>query len=272
MRGNTQPMIENFSFKNKYGVDDLLTIMAILRGEGGCPWDAEQTHESIKKNFIEETYEVIEAINKNDKDLLCEELGDVMLQVVFHAQMEKEIGTFDFSDVADGICKKLIERHPHVFGDVEVDSVGEVLTNWDNIKRKSKGQKDQAQSMLKIPKELPALMRADKIQQKAHKAGFDWDSVDGAIEKLHEETAELETAIRNGDTENIKEELGDLLFSAVNISRFVDVDAEEALTQANDKFINRFVQVQKMANEIGLDMNNASLQELDALWDKAKES
>jgi len=122
MRGNTQPMIENFSFKNKYGVDDLLTIMAILRGEGGCPWDAEQTHESIKKNFIEETYEVIEAINKNDKDLLCEELGDVMLQVVFHAQMEKEIGTFDFSDVADGICKKLIERHPHVFGDVEVDS------------------------------------------------------------------------------------------------------------------------------------------------------
>lgn len=260
----------DFEFKDSYNVYDLVRIMGILRGEGGCPWDAEQNHESIKKDFIEETYEVIEAINKKDKDLLCEELGDVMLQVVFHAQIEKEVGNFDFDTVSDGICKKLIERHPHVFGDVSVNSVDDVLSNWDTIKRKSKGQKDQAQAMLKIPKELPALMRAQKIQEKARKAGFDWDNIDGAVEKLHEEIKEVEEALNEKNPDHIKEELGDLIFAAVNVSRFADIDAEEALTVSNDKFINRFTVVQTLAKEKGIDMNTASVEELDKLWDEAK--
>ena len=176
--------MKNFEFKEKYAIEDLLKIMEILRGPGGCPWDAEQTHESIKKGFIEETYEVIEAINKKDKDLLQEELGDVLLQVVFHTEIEKELGVFDFSDVTDGVCKKLIERHPHVFGEVKVSSTDEVLSNWDDIKRKSKGQNTQGSSMLKVPKELPALMRAQKLQSKAKKAGFDWDDISGALDAL----------------------------------------------------------------------------------------
>ena len=157
----------DYQQKETYSFDDLCEIMAILRAPGGCPWDAEQTHESVKRSLIEETYEVIEAINKNDKDLLCEELGDVLLQVVFHAQMEKEQGVFDINNVCDGICKKLIERHPHVFGTVQVDSTEQVLDNWDAIKRKSKKQNTQGEAMLKVPLELPALMRAEKIQKKA---------------------------------------------------------------------------------------------------------
>ena len=173
-----EEMVENFEFKPNYGVEDLVEIVKLLRAPGGCPWDAEQTHESIKKNFIEETYEVVEAINKKDNSMLLEELGDVLLQVVFHTEMEREKGGFTLSDVADGICKKLIERHPHVFGTVEVSSTDEVLSNWDDIKKKTKGQKSQTQSMLSVPRELPALMRSQKIQHKAAKVGFDWDSAD----------------------------------------------------------------------------------------------
>ena len=184
-------MIDGFVFKDVYGIDDLLQIMRCLRSEGGCPWDREQTHESIKKNLIEETYEVIEAINKQDRDLLCEELGDVLMQVVFHAQMEAEAGSFTFENVADGVCKKLIERHPHVFGEVQVDSSDEVLRNWEDIKKRSKGQKSQTETMLSVPRELPALMRATKVQKKAAKIGFDWPEVSGAVDKLYEETAEL---------------------------------------------------------------------------------
>ena len=177
----------DFNKKEKYDIDDLLEIMRLLRAPGGCPWDAEQTHMSIKKDLIEETYEVIEAINKDDKELMTEELGDLLMQVVFHSQMEQEAGSFDFGDVTDGICKKLIERHPHVFGEVEVSSVGDVLNNWDAIKRRSKGQKKGSAPMLGIPRELPALMRATKIQQKAAVAGFDWDDVSGAQQKVIEE-------------------------------------------------------------------------------------
>ena len=260
----------DYQQKDNYTFDDLCEIMSILRAPGGCPWDAEQTHASIKRSLIEETYEVIEAINKNDKELLCEELGDVLLQVVFHAQMEKEQGVFDINNVCDGICKKLIERHPHVFGTVQVDSTEQVLNNWDTIKRKSKQQKTQGEAMQKVPLELPALMRAEKIQKKAKKAGFDWDSVDGALQKLEEETAELKKAIKEKDKENCFEELGDLLFSAVNVSRFIDCDAEQALTSASDKFLSRFSQVEKLAQERGIDMKNSSLEELDRLWDEVK--
>lgn len=264
-------MISNFTPKEKYFTEDLLRIMEILRSKDGCPWDAEQTHESIKKNFIEETYEVIEAINKDDRALLCEELGDVLLQVVFHAQMEKEQGSFTYDDVTDGICKKLIERHPHVFGDVSVSGTDDVLRNWEDIKNRSKGQDTQTKAMNDIPRELPALMRSTKIQKKAKKAGFDWDSIDGALLKLQEEVAELNEALAEDDNNHKQEELGDVLFAAVNVSRFMDCDAEEALTGANDKFISRFSLVEKMAGERGIDMKNSSLEELDKLWNEAKE-
>ena len=260
----------DFTRKDKYNIEDLLHIMELLRGPGGCPWDAEQTHESIRKDFIEETYEVIEAINKNDKELLKEELGDVLLQVAFHTQIEKEENSFEFSDVCDGICKKLIERHPHVFGDINVSSTDEVLTNWDNIKRKSKGQKTQGSSMLKVPKELPALMRAQKIQSKAKKAGFDWDNIDGAFEALYSEIEELKSAMKNKDAEEIKNEMGDLLFSCVNVSRFLDVESEEALTLSNEKFIERYVIVEKLAEERNINMKETPIEELDELWKEAK--
>lgn len=260
----------DFEFKDSYDVRDLVEIMRILRAPGGCPWDAEQTHESIKKNLIEETYEVIEAINKNDKELLCEELGDLLMQVVFHAQMERESGEFDFDAVSDGVCKKLIERHPHVFGEVSISGVDDVLTNWDAIKRKSKGQKSTTESMLSVPRELPALMRATKLQKKAADVGFDWDDVSGALDKLEEEISELRQAIDNKDSANISEELGDVLFSAVNVSRFVKTDAEEALTASSDKFLSRFTEVEKLAKERNIDMKSSGIDELDKLWDEAK--
>ncbi len=263
--------MENFEFKENYDIRDLLRIMEILRAPGGCPWDAEQNHESIKMNFIEETYEVIEAINQKDTDLLKEELGDVLLQVVFHAQMEKEIGSFNFADVADGICKKLIERHPHVFGEVKVSGTEEVLSNWDDIKRKSKSQKTQGSSMLKVPKELPALMRAQKIQSKAKKAGFDWDDMSGALAALESEIKELREAIAADSQDKIEDEFGDVLFSCVNVARFIDVDSETALTGANEKFISRYLIVERLAEEKGINMKETPIDELDKLWEQAKE-
>ena len=260
----------NFDFKDRYDINDLLKIMELLRSPGGCPWDAEQTHESIRKDFIEETYEVIEAINKNDRELLLEELGDVLLQVTFHAQIEKEKNSFDFSDVCDGICKKLVERHPHVFGSVNVESTDEVLKNWDDIKRKSKGQKTQGSAMEKIPRELPALMRAEKIQAKAKKAGFDWEEIGGALDALESEIKELKAAMQSGVHEEIEGELGDVLFSCVNVSRFLKVDPEFALTRSNEKFITRFLEVERLANEKGINMKEKTIEELDELWNQAK--
>ncbi len=265
-------MVDHFCFKSNYKFDDLVEIVAVLRGEGGCPWDAVQTHTTIKKDLIEETYEVIEAINKDDKVLLQEELGDLMLQAVFHAQIETEAGVFNIDDVADGICKKLIVRHPHVFGEVKVDGVDDVLTNWDDIKRQTKGQKTTTQAMQAVPRELPALMRSTKIQKKAAKAGFDWEDISGALDKLEEEIAELREAVRSGSENDAADELGDVLFSAVNVSRFLDVDAEEALTAATDKFFNRFSIVEQLAEKHNIDMKQASLAELDELWDEAKKS
>ncbi len=264
-------MIDNFQFKENYDINDLVDIVEILRSPEGCPWDREQDHKSIRRDFLEETYEVIEAINKDDRDGLLEELGDVLLQVVFHTQIEREKGSFDLNDVADGICKKMIERHPHVFGNVNAETSEQVLENWDVIKKRTKSQKTQTESMLSIPREFPALMRADKVQKKAAKVGFDWDSVDGAFEKVSEELQELKEAVLMGAQDNVHEELGDLLFSVVNVSRFIKVDSEEALTGATDKFIDRFSKVEKMANERGLDMKETSLEELDKLWDKAKQ-
>ena len=263
-------MSVDFEFKDKYNVYDLISIVKVLRAPGGCPWDREQTHSSIKKNFIEETYEVIEAINKNNPDMLKEELGDVLLQVALHAEMERESGNFDFDDIANDIVKKLIIRHPHVFGDVSAQTEEEALSSWDNAKAKSKGMKSQSESMLSVPRELPALMRAQKIQQKAAKVGFDWDNINGAFDKLNEEINELKIAMAHGVKSEIEDEFGDVLFSCVNISRFLKTDSEEALTLATDKFLERFTEVEKLANEIGINMKESSIEELDALWDKAK--
>jgi tetrapyrrole methylase family protein/MazG family protein len=219
-------MSEAFVCKESYGVDDLADIVARLRGPGGCPWDQAQTHQSIRKNLIEETYEVVEAINRQNPEMLCEELGDVLLQVALHAEMARARGDFDLNRVADGICKKLIERHPHVFGGLPVAGVEAVLANWDTIKRGSKGHKTTAQAMRAVPRELPALMRAQKLQQKAEKAGLAGvlPGPVAGLDKLGQE------------------ELGALLFAAANALRAHGADAEEALTLETDRFLARFAQ------------------------------
>ena len=265
-------MVDGFKFKDEYNFDDLVEIVRILRAPGGCPWDAEQTHESIRCDFLEETYEVLEAIDTKNPVLMQEELGDVMLQVVFHSRISEEEGTFDINGVADGICKKLIIRHPHVFGDVTVGGTEDVLKNWDDIKRKTKKQGTQTEAMAAIPATFPALMKAQKVQGKAKKAGFDWRDPDGAFEKVGEEAAELKEALASGDAQRIEDELGDLLFSAVNVARFCDCDAEGALDKATNKFMKRFAFVEKAAAERGVDMKTASIAELDALWDEAKQN
>lgn len=263
-------MIDHFCFKEKYNCEDLVRIVTLLRGPGGCPWDAEQTHESIRKNFIEETYEVIEAINKKNPAMLREELGDVLLQILLHTEMEREKGVFDFDDVCDEICKKLIVRHPHVFGDVTVSSSAEVLTNWDAIKKQTKHQTTVTESILSIPRELPALMRAQKTQHKAAKAGFDWREIAGPMEKVGEELAEVQDALAAGDKSKTEDELGDLLFAAVNVCRFAGADAEEALTAATDKFTDRFRLVEAYAAAEGKDVAAFTDAELDVFWERAK--
>jgi tetrapyrrole methylase family protein/MazG family protein len=250
-------------------VDDLVEIVRLLRAPGGCPWDREQTHESLRRNFLEESYEVVEAIDQGSAEHLKEELGDVLLQVVFHAGIETERGGFDLNDVADGICRKLIYRHPHVFGDVTVSGTGEVLANWEQLKRKEKGQATHTDALEAVARSLPALWRAEKVQKKAAKAGFDWPEVSGAVDKLSEELDELRGAI--AEHSNVEEELGDLLFSAVNVARFVKVDPEVALGRACDKFIRRFQLVEQLARQSGRPMEEMTLEELDGLWARAKQ-
>lgn len=263
-------MAVDFEIKDKYNIEDLIRIVEVLRAPGGCPWDREQTHQSIKKNFIEETYEVIEAINKDDAEGLREELGDVLLQVLLHCQMESEKGVFDFNDVANDLCKKLVVRHPHVFGEKSAQNEAEALERWDEIKLKTKGMKKQSEAMLKVPREFPALMRAQKIQEKAAKAGFDWNDENGAIEKLFEEINELKTALSGGNQNEISDEMGDVLFSCVNISRFAKSDAEEALSASTDKFLSRYLIVEKLAEQRSVNMKEAPIEVLDELWDEAK--
>ncbi len=258
----------NFEYKDSYDVQDLERIVAILRAPGGCPWDREQTHASIRQNMLEEAYEACEAIDQADAEHLKEELGDVLLQVALHAQMEKESGSFTLDDVADGICKKLIFRHPHVFGDVHAGNVDQALDAWDAMKRVEKSQSTYTDTLQSVARSLPALWRAQKVQKKAKKAGFDWPDAQGAVDKLSEETAELKAAMA-GDGD-VSEELGDLLFACVNVARFVDAEPEAALTAATDKFIARFALVEQKARAQGADMKDLSLEELDKLWDEAK--
>ena len=254
--------------KEHYGFHDLVGILELLRSENGCPWDKEQTHESIRRNFIEEVYEAIEAIDDKNTGLLCEELGDVMLQVVFHAQMEKEAGRFTIDDVNDGICKKLILRHPHIFGDLCVKDSDEVLRNWDEIKKKEKGQKSHSDTLDSVSKSLPALIRAEKIQHKAAKTGFDWPDIEGAFDKLSEEITELKEAIATDG--NTLDELGDVLFSVVNLSRFLKIDPEEALTRTCEKFSRRFRYMEEGALADGKKLDELTLDEMDKLWSEKK--
>lgn len=263
-------MASNFKFKDKYDFNDLVDIVRILREPGGCPWDMEQTHKSIRENFLEETYEVIEAIDTDNKELMQEELGDVLLQVILHSDMARTDGWFNINDVADGICQKLIIRHPHVFGDVSVASTDDVLKNWDTIKRQTKKQSNQSEAMAAIPAFYPALMKAQKVQEKAKKAGFDWREADGAFDKIAEESKELKKALEAGVQADIEDELGDLLFSVVNTARFCNCEAETALDKATKKFMKRFTITEALANEKGIDMKTASIEALDELWDEAK--
>lgn len=258
----------DFQCKASYTVGDLALIVAILRAPGGCPWDREQTHASIRPNMLEEAYEVCEAIDQNDPDHLKEELGDVLLQVALHAQMERETGSFTLDDVADGICKKLIFRHPHVFGDVHAENADQALDAWDAMKRVEKSQTTYTDTLRAVARALPALWRAEKVQKKAKKAGFDWPDAQGAVDKLSEEIGELQAAmVGQGD---VTEELGDLLFACVNVARFLAVDPEQALTQATDKFTDRFAQVEEKARAQGRDMKDMTLSQLDQLWEEAK--
>lgn len=261
----------DFKYKEKYNIEDLLTIMRLLRSEDGCPWDREQTHQSIRKNLIEETYEAAEAIDREDMPLLKEELGDVLLQVVFHARMEEEKGNFSFDDVADGICKKLIVRHPHIFADVTADNAEQVLANWDSIKKKEKGQQTAAETLTAVSSALPALMRAQKVQQRAARAGFDYDETGQAMADLESEVRELKEALASDDSTAVEEELGDLIFAAVNVARFSKTDAEEALSRSTEKFMRRFERVEQLAGEEKLDLKEAPLDELNRLWKRAKE-
>jgi len=252
--------------------NDLIEIIDILRGENGCPWDREQNHETIKRCLIEECYEVLEAIDEKNEEKLIEELGDVLLQVVFHAKIGRDEGYFNIRDVIKAICDKMIYRHPHVFGKANVENSNQVLINWDELKKKEKGYKNYTDELKHIPKNFPALMRAIKVQSKASKVGFDWKSVESAFEKVIEEYHEVEEVYKSNNRVKILEEVGDLIFACVNVARFLNVDPEEALSSSVNKFINRFEFIENTVSKKGLKLNEMSLEQMDELWDEAKKN
>ncbi|HEY3308957.1 MAG TPA: nucleoside triphosphate pyrophosphohydrolase [Desulfuromonadaceae bacterium] len=253
----------------KTSFDELLTIMRRLRGPGGCPWDAEQTHESLKRYLVEETYEVIEAIDNRSPDSLKEELGDLLLQPVFHAVIAEEIGTFNMADVITTLCEKLIRRHPHVFGDLEIKDSQAQVENWENIKKVEK-QNERRSALSGVPPHLPALLKAQKITEKAARVGFDWEHVDQVNAKVIEELHEFEEAMATGDNERMEAELGDLLFAIVNLGRFLKIEPEEALRKTITRFEKRFQYVEDGLHSQGKLMKETSLEEMDALWEEAK--
>ena len=251
---------------------ELVEVMARLRAPNGCPWDREQTHATLKPYFIEETYEALEAIDIGDDDELCKELGDVLLQVVFHAQIATEENRFDIEEVARAIVDKLIRRHPHVFADVDVDGSEQVLQNWEQIKKQERQEQGEATPSLLdgIPKQLPALMRAQRMQARVSRQGFDWDQIAGPLDKVEEEFAELRQAWASGETPAIEDEFGDLLFALVNTGRFLNVDPEQTLRQSTEKFERRFRALEEAVRRSGREISALSLQELDTIWDEIK--
>ncbi|NLI12836.1 MAG: nucleoside triphosphate pyrophosphohydrolase [Peptococcaceae bacterium] len=253
-----------------YPLDPLVNIMARLRGDGGCPWDREQDHRSLRPYLLEETYEVLEAIGEEDTYKICEELGDLLLQIVFHAQIANEESCFNMNDVVEGISEKMIRRHPHVFGSVAVKDSREVIINWEKIKAKEKAGNNPAGLLSGVAKSLPSLMRAAKLQEKAASVGFDWPDYRGALAKVSEEIVELESAISSGKPVETERELGDLLFSVVNLARLLGIDPETALLETSGKFIRRFAYIEKMAGLAGRDLSSCTLSELDKWWENAK--
>lgn len=258
--------------KESYNVEDLLHIVELLRSEEGCPWDRVQTHESIRQDLLEETYEAAEAIDRKDTELLKEELGDVLLQVVFHSRMEEEQGNFDFGQVCDGICRKLLLRHPHVFSNVKVGSEEELMSNWEKIKQQSKGQTTQAEAVKSVPKTFPALMRAQKVQKRAAKAGFDYPDALWAMDDVEDALDQLQEAMEEQDAAGCEKELGDVFFSLVNVARKLSLDGEQALNQATERYIRRFEQVERLAGEQGIQMDPEMTGVQMDLWNEAKEA
>jgi tetrapyrrole methylase family protein/MazG family protein len=249
--------------------EELIAIMKRLRGPGGCPWDAEQTHESLKRYLLEETYEVIEAVDAQYPEHLKEELGDLLLQPIFHAAIAEEAGTFTINDVIRTLCEKLIRRHPHVFGDQQIADSAAQIENWEQIKKSEKAA-ERPSALSGVPPHLPALLKAQKITEKAARVGFDWEHVDQVMAKVLEELHEFEEAMSNGDNRHMEAELGDLLFAIVNLGRFLSIDPEEALRKTINRFQRRFQHVEDRLHAQGKQMNTTSLAEMDALWEEAK--
>ncbi len=249
--------------------DDLVTLMARLRAPGGCPWDREQKLEDLKPFIIEEAYEVVEAIDRNDRGALKEEVGDLLLEACFVAQIAREEGAFDIYDSVTHVHDKLVRRHPHVFGEDTAESADAVLTNWEKLKNEERTA--QNESLLSgVPQALPALLKAMRLTEKASRVGFDWEQAEDAVRKLEEETVELREALASGDQTHIEEELGDLLFTLVNIARKLNVNAEEALQSTNRKFTRRFQKIEENVRRDSRDFADVSLEEMDAMWEAAK--
>jgi len=270
----------------RYNLSDLRQVMAFLIGDNGCPWDRVQTHQTIRKNLIEEAYEAVDAIDSGDSDRIKDELGDVLLQVFFHSAIAEKQSDFDVDYVADNLCRKLIFRHSHLFGDDSADNPEDVLRLWDKNKMKEKSQESFSETLSDVPEGLPALMRSEKLQKRAAKVGFDWPDAKGALDKISEETEEIERVfveagcpshskleyIENPDLfDAVEDELGDLLFASVNYARLLGIDPEVALNRANNKFIKRFTEMELMAIEKFGGLSTISLEEMDQLWEAAKE-
>lgn len=260
-------IVLDFLCKESYDLRDFVALVSYLRSPRGCPWDQVQTHESIRRNFLEETYEACEAIDAGDLVHMREELGDVLMQVLFHTDIEREAGHFDIDDVADAACKKLVYRHPHVFRRDEPDA-----PDWDTMKQRERAQTTTAEAMDSVARSLPALWRCDKIQAKAAKTGFEWSDVHAALDKVDEETRELRAAVASGDTEEIGDELGDLLFAAVKVARFAGIDPEQAAHAACEKFIRRFSAMETAAANDGTALEQCTLEQMLTLWQQAKQT
>lgn len=263
--------IEELRNKTHYTIEDLRTVVEILRSPEGCPWDREQTHESIRKNFIEEVYEAAETIDRADVPGMREELGDVLFQVVFHARIAEEDGQFDLADVCDEICRKMILRHPHVFGEQVTAPDGTALRDWEAIKDQTHERKSAEEALRAIPRTLPALMRADKLGSKSRKLGFDCEDVAEAMEKVGEELSEVRGALAAGESLSVEEEFGDLLLAIVNAARLAGVDAEQALERACEKYLDRFALVEKQCSAAGRAVAETPREELRLYWKRAKE-
>jgi len=252
------------------GMEKLLAVMAKLRSEQGCPWDKKQTMESLKPFIIEEAYEVVEAIEEGNPEEVCEELGDLLLQIVFLARIGQESGDFEFDDVVRGINKKLLRRHPHVFGDEKAENAEEVLHRWEQIKKEEKKDRKRKSILEGIPRSLPALLKAHRLQDRAARVGFDWEHLSQVLEKVEEETSEFKEALEKKNPEEIENEFGDLLFALVNLSRFIKVSPEDALRKTISRFIARFQHIEEYAARQQVELHTLTLEEMEHLWNEAK--